>query len=215
MLEEADYDMTAQAMGQNEDQDAQNLFIRFYDKMVQDPVKSDAEGRPVFVERCYVEIRARGQMRPEIDEPACDIRKRKYPRHYQAYLDRVNSEEQVTGTLLTEWGGVTRTLAEELKFAKCFTVEQLAEMPDTMCQSWAGLMGARENAKKWLSATSEARGKQELTDAMAKKDAQIASLVERLEALEAASEEAPAPRRRGRPSKAEKAAQEAAEAAEE
>ena len=64
--EEADYNLTAQAFGEN---DATKCVVQFRVHPFQDPVKSAEAGRPIFVDREYIRIMAPGNKDSVMDRP--------------------------------------------------------------------------------------------------------------------------------------------------
>ena len=104
------------------------LLVKFYIKARPDKGKTLEEGRPMFKDVEYIDIRIPGS-RDGVGRRATDDDKARFPLHYQAFKNRTD-EEFVEGTLLTEWSLIGRSQAEELAFFNCRTVEQLAEMDD-------------------------------------------------------------------------------------
>lgn len=127
--------------------------------------------------------------------------------YYEAW--KAGREVPVDGTPLAVWSGLTPEQAELFKMKGVKTVEQIAALTDTHKQSMGipGLHGIIDNAKRFLTAQE----KSVVTDALVKKDAEIAALTAQMAELiemvkEAKSGDAPAVKRRGRPPKSEQAA---------
>lgn len=127
--------------------DAQ-LLVRFFYKEVQDQTKTQEEGRPIFVEKEYVEIRVPGQRDAQACRPATHADKQRFHRHYAAFKERL--EAPTEGTPLSEWPLITRSTAEELAFLHVKTVEHLAGLGDTQLGKIMGGYGLKEKAIKWL-----------------------------------------------------------------
>ena len=166
---------------QNQSKMDEGLLVRFYVKPKHDMRKSQEEGRPVFVDTEYVEIRTPGS-RDAVARPATQRDINRFPRHYQAFKDRTDMPEE--GTPLIEWPVMTRSMAEELSFYNIKTVEQLIAMPDEKAQQFMGLMGLKHQAKEWLELTKEYASASELKDELAKRDDEIAQLKAAVEALQ-------------------------------
>lgn len=148
---------------------------------VMDAVKSAEAGRPIFIEKEYVEIVVPGDKdnticRPVRTNPIPDARR--FPRQYEAFKSGL--EQSVVGTPLAQWPGITRAQVEELRYFKVSTVEQLADMPDTAAQNFAGLVALRQAAKVYLERAAGSAVDTKLQAALAEKDNQIAALSDAL-----------------------------------
>lgn len=157
------------------------LSVRFFLHPVMDQIKSEESGRPIFVEKEYIEIVVPGDKdntvcRPVRGLPIPDAQR--FSRQYQAFKSGL--EQSVVGTPLTQWPGITRGQVEELRYFKVTTVEQLAEMPDTAAQNFAGLVTLRNAAKVYLERAAGNAVDVKLQAALAEKDNQIAALSEAL-----------------------------------
>lgn len=154
------------------------LMVRFFYKDRPDKAKSLAEGRPMFKEVTYIEIRVAGQRDVQACRPATAVDKQRFPLHLDAFEKRV--EAPTEGMPLSEWPQITRTEAEELTFLHVKTVEQLASMKDSNLQNFRGGYGLRDKAVKWLETTSqeaEQRDKEELVATIDELKAQVAMLM--------------------------------------
>ena len=153
------------------------LAVRFFMRAVPNEAKSLELGRPVYEEVEYVEIIVPGDKDNTIcrrvrTAPIPDARR--FPRQYAAF--KSNQDQAVVGTPLTVWPGVTRAQVEELKFFKITSVEQLAEMPDTAAQNFAGSTALRLAARAYLERAVGGAGDAKLALAVEEKDKQIAAL---------------------------------------
>ena len=165
----------------------ESLLVRFLTRPLQNGVKTAEEGRPIFDEILFIDIRTPGD-RDAVVRRATQADLQRFPRHYAAYQQRI-SVEDVTGTPLVEWPLVTRSQVEELSFANIKTVEQLAGISDANAQGFRGINTLREQAKRWLEEASEKAKTVELQEQLAQRDATIEALESRLSALEAAAPE--------------------------
>ena len=173
---------------QNKQDDA--LLVRFYTKPRQDDVATLEQGRPVFKEREYIDIKIPGQ-RDGVARPATHADKLRFPRHYAAFKTRTDMPED--GTPLAEWPLIARSLVEELAFFNVKTVESLVDMSDNNAQKFPGINALKAKAVDWLSKASgdavELRLRSELDEANTKLEEQakvMDSLVARLDSLEEA-----------------------------
>ena len=129
--------------------------------------------------------------------------------HYAAFKD--GKEAPLTGTPVEEWPPCSASMVAMLKLMNVRTVEQLAELPDDALLRIG--MGAREfraKARAWLAQAKDGAELDRTTvalqmadDKIAALEKQVADLASKCEALMArqADDDAPEPKRRGRPPK--------------
>lgn len=199
-LEEADFGITDMAFNRSMAPGDDQLLVRFFPKPRENPEKTAAEGRPIFEDVDYIEIRVPGEREVRYCQPANKLDINRFPEHYRRYKQRM-SQETTTGTPLAEWPGVTRSQVEELKFINVTTVEQLLSISDTNAQKFMGIRALQQKAKAYL----DAAGGQAAANALAETQKQLAeqtelnkNLLARLEALEQGAGATDAPRRRPR-----------------
>ena len=124
------------------------VWVKFYLHLSEDSSKSAEAGRPVFVEKEYVEIRSPGNETNIINRPVSDLDRNRFPRHYKMFKEGI--ADAVIGTPLSEMLWIKRTTAEELKHLKIITVEHLAAVTDDVCGRMAGLYDLKAKAKAYL-----------------------------------------------------------------
>lgn len=105
---------------------------RFYIKQKQDQKKTLQEGRPIFCDQEYVEIRIPGDNKNIIDRKVLEKDIKRWPDIYKQFKDGV--EAVVEGTPIDQWNSLSASRAMELKAMRIMTVEQLAGLPDTIIQ---------------------------------------------------------------------------------
>ena len=200
-MQVADFNHQDFSTAKEQEVDAQ-LLVRFFYKVREDKNATLKEGRPIFKEVEYVEIRIPGSRSVQACRPATEDDKRRFHRHYDAFQKRVEMPEE--GTSLTEWPQISRSQVEELKFFGVKTVEQLASMSDTNISQFQGGYGLRNRAQEWLKtadSTALIAEKEVLNRRIAELEAKIDALVANQGATEELPEidqEAPAPKTRRR-----------------
>lgn len=128
-----------------------NIFPMFFTKTVEDKAKTREAGRPMYKDVEYVEIRIAGDKNNLPVYKVGNQHRQRWPDQYEAF--KRNQEQPVEGTRIEEWPTISRARAMELKALRIFTVEALAEIPDTVIHRIG--MGARElvaQAKAYLEA---------------------------------------------------------------
>lgn len=162
----ADVDYEAFQPSRQSEQDA-TLLVRFYLHPVLDKTQSETRGRPIYVEKEYVEISVPGS-RGGVKRRATHQDKERFPKHYAAFQNRVSVPEE--GTLLAEWPPISRSVVEELAFHNIKTVEQLASVSDALCQQFMGGGLYKQKAQKWLDNANSGLTVQKLQDELAQRD---------------------------------------------
>lgn len=150
-MQQLDYDHTHFENGNNAGDAA--LLVKFFNKAVQDQAATQEQGRPVFKDVCYVDIRTVGSKNGYVCRPARQDDINRFPRHYQAFKDRV--EMPLEGTPLSEWTLISRSQAEELAYLGVKTVEQLSSVSDANIGVIMGGYAIKAKAKDWLERAKE------------------------------------------------------------
>ena len=167
------------------------LLVRFFIKPRPDARATKKEGRPIFKDVEFIEIRTPGN-RDAICRPARNTDINRFPKHYQAYKDRVGTDH-LEGTPLGEWPLMARSQVEELAFHNIKTVEQLAGMPDSNVSQFMGMNMIKQKAQQWLKQAEEGKASAELHEELEKRDSEIAELKAAVAALTEAQTAAPKP----------------------
>lgn len=177
------------------------LWVRFESRKHLHQFKSEQAGHPVYEMVDFVTIQAPGDQLNVIERIATDKDKARFPRQWAHFMNTKTSGV-VDGWAIEEWPLVNAAQAEELKYRKFFTVEQLAEAPDNVVQSLG--MGYMELKQKAIIAVRNARDNSLVHKQAAelkKRDEQLAAMQEQINSLLAAQKAG----KPGRPAKAERA----------
>jgi len=179
------------------------LWVRFESRKFEVKFKSEKEGHPVYEMRDFVIIQAPGDKNEVRISLVTEEHKKRWPQKWAHY---VNTKENLTpqGWLIESWPVVNAAQVEELKYRKCFTVEQLAEMPFSLIQTMGmGYIELQTKAKHAVLAAKDSAVVQSQAAELKKRDDEIAllkaqndSIIARMEQIAAKQEEKP---KRGRP----------------
>jgi hypothetical protein len=170
-------------------------ILRFFYDTAKNETASIAEGRPIFDTVLMVDVITPGQRtstpRFELERTWAEqsvkalgvAQPYKRSLKYQLYkeqIDRFKANEQgsdLGGTPLKEWPRIDRGLAATLAAANIYTVEAVAELPDSRLDV-LGLGGRamREQAKSYLAAAAGDSGLSEMTDRATKAEAEVQQL---------------------------------------
>jgi len=149
-LEELDFDYRMQQSAEAD----KNLAVRFYLEPLPVDGSLETEGRLLFTDVEFVEIRVRGDRNNCVQRPARKDDQVRWRDAYRAF--KAGEEESITGTPLKEWPSISRAMLEELKYMGFFTVEQLASASDSVCSKFSGLTTYKQKAQNFLKYAKEA-----------------------------------------------------------
>ena len=125
-------------------------------------------------------------------EPMHEINLHRFRARYEKW--KAGQAEAVSGTPLTALPGMTPAKAEEYKFFKIVTVEQLAEANDQMGQKFMSFHADKAAAKRFIDATKGNAPVEQMNAELQKRDAEIENLKSMVESLQAAM-----PKRKAQP----------------
>lgn len=177
-MDEIDYDVNV--FNQAAREADKNLAVRFYTMPFHNEVKSLEEGRPIFDDTVFIEIRVRGDRNNIIQRPAHDGDKQRFRDAYRAFQDGV--KELNSGTPLAQWPIISASMVEELKYFGFYTVEQVSNADDAACSRMTGLITLRQKAKIFIE---HAKGGAPIEKLVAEKN----ELSSRLEVAERSNKE--------------------------
>lgn len=136
------------------------LSVKLYSRAVQHMFKTEKEGRPIFEDVVYIEIKTPGNDKNIVDRPVQEGDKARFPMHWAHYQNTHGATAAEIGTPLEQWPQITAAQAEELKALKFRTVEHLANASDQNIASIgmvAGMapMSLRTRAQAFLHAAAD------------------------------------------------------------
>lgn len=177
--------------------DEDNVIPHFHLKPVHLKKKSEEAGRPIYEDREYVQILIPGNMTERPDQPVNNQHIERWPDQYRRFKEK---QQQVhEGTPLEEWPQMTPARVSSLKDANIFTVEQLANLPDSQAKSVGpDFQTMKHKAKGYLESAEESVSRERLSQ-----------LEARIRELEAENEELRKNQKK-RPGRKKKTASEAA-----
>ncbi len=173
-LAEATYEMTATAYLKEQEAD-KALYVHFYEDVLPDQAASTSEGRAIYRPADFVMIMVPGDKYSIIRRPV-------QPRDLQRFRDRYDAfkrgqkQETASGTPLHTQMWLTKAQVKELEFLGCYTLENLAGMPDSVTQKFLAIQGLKQRARDAIAAAKEAAPLLALRTEIEKKDAQLDEL---------------------------------------
>jgi hypothetical protein len=168
---------------------ASRVATRFFLKprLVSKPEDGEA---PKFKDVEFVEMFIPGDKNNIVVKPVDKRIKSLYRERYEAW--KAGRQELIEGTPVEHLPGIMPSQVEELKYQKVRTVEELASLSDEILQRLGvGYRAVSANAQKYLERAASGAQDEKLRSEVSKKDAEIAALTRRLEALEGKETKAP------------------------
>lgn len=181
----ATYDSDVYEDGQ-QFKDDKNLMVRFFMQPIKHEVKSQEEGRPIFIEIPYIEVITPGS-RDNLVTEATENYQNRFRRQWENF--KLRQENPLEGTILSEVPWLTVSQVAELNALNIKTVEQLVNLPDSLAQKVMGSHQLRQRAQRFLDAAKGEATNTKLEAQLAERDATIASQGQMLKQLQAQMEQ--------------------------
>lgn len=144
-MQQADFDVSDFDNRQAGDK---NVYAKFYIRPFHDEAESAKEGRPIYRDREYIEIRTPGNETNIIKRPVTEMDRGRFRQAYAAF--KAGDLEQIIGTPLAETPWITRSQVEELAYLRIRTLEQLANVGDDVCTRIPGMFKLKQRAQQAL-----------------------------------------------------------------
>ncbi len=131
---------------------AADTYARFYvhpQPQGEDTIKS---GGPRFKDVVYAEIFVKGSKNTSSSRPIKEQDKTDYPKAWQAFKE--NSFEMTDGTPISVLPGIGPSQKIELQSQGILSVEELAELNDSVVVGVSGMVTLRNRAKAYLAASA-------------------------------------------------------------
>jgi hypothetical protein len=157
------------------------LYVEFYRKAVNNPFKSQEQGRPVYDEKDFIKIMIPGDKYSSVDTAVTEEHRRRFPTQWAQY--QAGQTQAVSGTPLEVWPQATVGLVATLKAMNITTVEQLAELSDANAMNIMGNHDLRRRAKAFLEAAKGEAVNTKLEAELEKRDLEIAAMKEQIAQL--------------------------------
>lgn len=173
-IQEASYDLTAQAFDRQPQKGDENLRVKFSNFPHFNQQKTNDEGRPIYDEKCYITIMVPGQQ-DIVHRPAWRNDFDRFPRQYQAYQND-KDQDAVSGTPLTALTWLHANQLKELEYFNVKTVEQLANVSDNTTGKFMGLQSLKQRATDFLAASKDSSHLTQMRAELEERDERIATM---------------------------------------
>lgn len=175
---ENDADFIALANSKGDDS---SCIARFFLKPKYMRKKSEEEGREIYEDREYIEIRVKGQDKQIFCREATDEDRHRFPSSYLAF--KRGTEVPVTGTPIEQLGNLGPSLVHKLRGLGIRTIEDMANITDEhLFDVGPGARDLKNRAQSFLDKTTVTVT--ELEKQLEEQKARNDDLEDRLKALE-------------------------------
>ncbi len=161
----------------NEPKKGGNVIL-FHPVQVKDNFRSKLENTPRYVEKIFITIITAGDRLSVIDRPIREEDKDKYPVEWARW--EKTKENRIPGTPMENWQSITDTQKAEFKAMNIFTVEQFAQLPDSMAVKIMGFHQLRDKAKAFAASQRDSelmdKIRREMDQKLVAKDTEIEEL---------------------------------------
>ncbi len=158
----------------------ERLAVRFFRKAKQDPAKSQAEGRPIFMEVDYIQVMIPGDRNASVVRPIALSDKARFSRQYE-HWKTTQSNDVVIGTPLEAWGCLNLAQVEEFRYFGIRTIEHMADLRDDVAQKIPGAQQLKQRALQFVQMAKDEAPMRAVQAELDKRDNDIATLRQAIE----------------------------------
>lgn len=143
----------------------------------------EGKGRPVYEDVEYVEIRIPGDKDQINIRPVDSDIKRRFQARYDRW--KAGHKETSIGHPLRLWAGISPSHVEDLAHFGVYTVEQLAETPDSALKDIGPISFLKQRAKDYLESAKTGAPAEALREELRQRDERMKAMEEQLKTLTA------------------------------
>lgn len=138
-------------------------------------------GKPSYVRQAFITIQAPNDKLTTIHTPVTDFYEWRFPYEWEAFKN--GDEIALRGTPIEQWSELQPTQIKELKFNGIHTVEQIAQLNDSHAGRLRTFFSLKAKAQKFVDSLKVDEKTKELNAELAKRDAEMAEMKAKLDAL--------------------------------
>lgn len=126
----------------------------FFEEPVKNETKTSEAGYPVYDSLPRVRLFVAGDPYNQVTHPLDDAQKERFPIEYKAWVEK-KTAMHISGTPLRQWPLLGPAEIASFEEMKIFSVQALAQIPDSSLQRAYGLREWRDKAKAWLDSAGD------------------------------------------------------------
>ena len=129
------------------------MAVFFHTVQVQNNFKTMTEKRPIFEEKIFLKKLVPGDSTLVVDRPMREQDIEEYPIEWARFEQK--KEQRVSGTPIDVWSAISETQKAEFKALHIFTIDQFAQLADSVGNKIMGFNDLRDKAKAFIAAAKD------------------------------------------------------------
>ena len=129
------------------------MAVFFHAVQVQNNFKTMTEKRPIFEEKVFLKKLVPGDSTLVVDRPMREQDVEEYPIEWARFEQK--KEQRVSGTPIDVWSVLSETQKVEFKALHIFTIDQFAQLADSVGNKIMGFNDLRDKARAFIAAAKD------------------------------------------------------------
>ena len=129
------------------------MAVFFHTVQVQNNFKTMTEKRPIFEEKIFLKKLVPGDSTLVVDRPMREQDIEEYPIEWARFEQK--KEQRVSGTPIDVWSAISETQKAEFKALHIFTIDQCAQLADSVGNKIMGFNDLRDKARAFIAAAKD------------------------------------------------------------
>ena len=129
------------------------MAVFFHTVQVQNNFKTMTEKRPIFEEKIFLKKLVPGDSTLVVDRPMREQDVEEYPIEWARFEQK--KEQRVSGTPIDVWSVLSETQKAEFKALHIFTIDQFAQLADSVGNKIMGFNDLRDKARAFIAAAKD------------------------------------------------------------
>jgi hypothetical protein len=129
------------------------MAVFFHTVQVQNNFKTMTEKRPIFEEKVFLKKLVPGDSTLVVDRPMREQDVEDYPIEWARFEQK--KEQRVSGTPIDVWTAISETQKAEFKALHIFTIDQFAQLADSVGNKIMGFNDLRDKARAFIAAAKD------------------------------------------------------------
>jgi hypothetical protein len=129
------------------------MAVFFHTVQVQNNFKTMTEKRPIFEEKVFLKKLVPGDSTLVVDRPMREQDVEDYPIEWARFEQK--KEQRVSGTPIDVWSAISETQKAEFKALHIFTIDQFAQLADSVGNKIMGFNDLRDKARSFIAAAKD------------------------------------------------------------
>lgn len=129
------------------------MAVFFHTVQVQNNFKTMTEKRPIFEEKIFLKKLVPGDSTLVVDRPMREQDIDDFPIEWARFEQK--KEQRVSGTPIDVWSAISETQKAEFKALHIFTIDQFAQLADSVGNKIMGFNDLRDKARAFIAAAKD------------------------------------------------------------